>query len=288
MPDPRQFIEVAGLRLAYVEAGSAGGRPVVLLHGALTGLDDPLLALQGALAGEARLIAFDRPGYGGSEGGWESASIWTQAALFRAAFTALDLRRPLLVGHSLGGAAAIAFALQTPEEVAGVVAVSPLAFPEARLEHLLFGPRAAPLGGDLLSFAAMPLDALLMPAVWATMFHPQPVPPAFARIFPTTEAGERSRLKTVARESARLIPDLSRSVSLYAGNRVPVRILCGDRDRVINPLLHGRALAAALPHSRFIDLPGVGHMGHHARPDAVAKAVRDLWDDASPSPSDGA
>lgn len=275
MLHPRQFTEISGVRLAYVETGRADGSPVVLLHGAMTGLDDVVLALEAALP-DYRLIAIDRPGYGGSEGGWETASIWAQAALFRALSARLDLDRPLLVGHSLGGAAAIAWALLAPEDVAGVVAVSPLAFPEARLEHLLFGPRAAPGAGDLLSFAAMPIDALVMPAVWTTMFRPQPVAPAFVRLFPTAEPGERSRLKTVGREAVRLIPDLTRSVSLYAGNRAPVRILCGDRDRVVNPLLHGRALAAALPNSRFVDLPGVGHMGHHVRPDAVAAAVQDV------------
>src|SRR5687768_12213642 len=146
MVHPRRFIEVSGVRLAYADIGK--GAPVFLIHGALTGLDDLLLALGDRLPDQVRLIAVDRPGYGGSEGGWETASIWTQAALLRGLAQALDAVRPVLVGHSLGGSVAMAWALQAPETVKGVVALAPLAFPEARLEHLLFGPRAAPLVGD--------------------------------------------------------------------------------------------------------------------------------------------
>lgn len=270
----RRHVELSGRRLTYAEVGE--GPPVVLLHGALTGLDDLLLGLEDAFAGRFRLIAVDRPGYGGSEGDWETASIWSQATLFRDFARQLGLQRPLLVGHSFGGAVAVAWALQHPETVSGVVALAPLAFPEARLEHLMFGPRAAPLMGDALSFASMPFDTLAMPAIWRAMFHPQPVPDSFRRAFPTTQPGERGRLKTVGREAARLVPDLTRSAGLYGSVRTPVRILFGDRDRVANPLLHGRALAAALPSGRSESLPGVGHMVHHARPDAVADAVREL------------
>ena len=271
---PRQFIEVSGVRLAYADIGS--GPPVILLHGALTGADDLLLALGDALAGQVRLIAVDRPGYGGSEGDWETASIWRQATLLRGLSEALGLDRPIVVGHSFGGAVALSWAVQAPEELTAVVALAPLAFPEPRLEQVLFGPRAAPLVGDLLSFLSMPFDAVAMPAVWRAMFFPQPIPNAFEAAFPTRVPGERSRMKTVAREAARLLPDLTRSASLYGGARLPVRIICGDQDRVANPMLHGRALASILPEGRYRSVAGAGHMVHHARPDIVADAVLEL------------
>jgi pimeloyl-ACP methyl ester carboxylesterase len=274
MGHPRQFLEVSGRRLAYAELGS--GPPVVLLHGALTGIDDLLLALGDRLADKVRLIAVDRPGYGGSEGDWETASIWNQARLLREMSRKLMLSRPLLVGHSLGGAVATAWALQEPAAVRGVVAVAPLAFPEARLEHLLFGPRATPLFGDAFSFAAMPMDTLVMPAIWRTMFQPQPVPEDFAHAFPTTDPGERRRLRTVGREAARLIPDLSRSAALYGAARARLQILFGDSDRVANPMVHARALAALWPDSRCLALSGVGHMVHHSRPEVVADAVCEM------------
>lgn len=271
---PRQFVEVSGHRLAYAEVGS--GRPVLLLHGALTGADDLLLALGDRLAGEVRLIAVDRPGYGASEGDWETASIWRQATLVRGLSAALALERPVIVGHSFGGAVALSWAVQAPEELTAVVALAPLAFPEPRLEQVLFGPRAAPLVGDLLSFMSMPFDAVAMPAVWRAMFSPQPIPEAFEAAFPTRAPGERGRMKTVAREAARLLPDLARSASLYGGAALPARILCGDQDRVANPMLHGRVLASILPDSRYISVPGAGHMVHHASPDIVADAVLEV------------
>lgn len=279
MIHPRQFIDVSGVRLAYADIGS--GPPVILLHGALTGADDLLLAVGDTLSSHVRLIAVDRPGYGGSEGDWETASIWRQATLLRGLSEALGLDRPIVVGHSFGGAVALSWAVQAASEMTAVVALAPLAFPEPRLEQVLFGPRAAPLAGDLLSFMSMPFDAVTMPAIWRAMFFPQPIPDAFHAAFPTRVPGERSRMKTVAREAARLLPDLTRSASLYGGARLPVRILCGDQDRVVNPMLHGRALASILPEGRYASVAGAGHMVHHAKPDLVADVVLDLFSAAA-------
>lgn len=263
-------IVVDGLRLRYAESGA--GRPVVLIHGALTGFEDMMMALGPDLSATHRLIAFDRPGMGGSETGPGLGSLWAQAALLRKASLAMGLERPVLVGHSFGGSIAMAWAAGHPDEIAGVVALSALIYPEMRLEQLLMGPRAIGPGGDVLSYAAMPLDAMLMPLLWRAMFLPQPMPDAFAEAFPVDEAGERARLRTTAREALHLTSDLARLVASLPFCSVPVRALAGGSDLVANPQ-HSRMLAALTRSGRFEHLPGLGHMIHHFAQPAVAEAI---------------
>ena len=259
------------MTLAYRRAGA--GAPVVLLHGTLTGKADMALALEASLAVNHDVVAFDRPGNGDSERGVGTGSAWMQAALVHEAVERLGLSRPVLVGHSLGAAVALAYAVQHPEAVRGVVAVSPIAFPELRLEHLLFGPRSLPIAGDTLSAALMGFDALAMPLIWRAMFAPQPVPAAFTRAFPVDAAGERGRLRAAGEEAAWLCADLVRSAFAYAGLRTPVRIVAGRNDMVVSPGRHAWALCAVLPDARLELLEGVGHMAHHARPEVVVEAV---------------
>lgn len=264
---------VDGLTLRYAEAGR--GPPVILIHGALTGLEDVMLALAPHLSATHRVIAFDRPGMGGSETGPGLGSLWRQATLLRDAVRALGIERPLLVGHSFGGSIAMAWALQAPDEVAGVVSLSALVYPEMRLEQMLLGARAMGPGGDALSYASMPMDAVLMPVLWRGMFVPQTMPEAFKEAFPVDEPGERSRLRTTARESMHLTADLARLAAGLPFCRPPVRALAGSRDMVANPQ-HGRVLGALAPQGAFHLLPGLGHMIHHFAQPAVVEAIASI------------
>ena len=146
---PRRFVgTAAGRRIAYAETGA--GPPAVLVHGTLMTADDMRLGPMEALARRFHCIAFDRPGHGWSDHvRGADASLWAQAATLRDAVQALGLSRPVICGHSYGGAVALAYGLAYPDEVSGIVALAPICFPEPRLEHLLFGPRAVPAAGDV-------------------------------------------------------------------------------------------------------------------------------------------
>jgi pimeloyl-ACP methyl ester carboxylesterase len=58
-------------------------------------------------------------------------------------------------------------------------------------------------------------------------------------------------------------------------------IITGDRDTVVSPDIHARALAAKLPNSKLVVLEGVGHMPHYAVPDRVAAAIDDVAAEAN-------
>lgn len=273
-----------GQSLAYAEAGS--GPDLVLIHGMLTTLEDMWLGPMSALASRFRCVAFDRPGQGqSSRRRLEDASIWRQAEALGEAFRALGLWRPILVGHSLGGAVAMACAMTRPEEVGGVLGLAPLCFPELRLEHFFFGPRALPWVGDGWARAMHDTaDPLLLPVLWRSMFLPQEMPQRFAEEFPFQLAGESVHTVAEGESAAYIWPDLTRSVMGYKDCHVPVIFLCGDADAVVNNAIHGYAAAQLLPWAKFRWLHGCGHMLHHFRQDEVLAAAEELAELAHPQP----
>jgi pimeloyl-ACP methyl ester carboxylesterase len=110
--------------LAYSLAGS--GSPAVVLQ---SGLGDGKNVWQPVYAQIARtttVMAFDRPGYGGSGAASGSRSPCIIASEQRALLRAVGLHPPyVLVGHSLGGLYQFVYAKLYPEDVAGLVLLDP-------------------------------------------------------------------------------------------------------------------------------------------------------------------
>lgn len=274
-PPDRRVVRASGGRgIAYVEAGS--GPDLVLIHGALLTLEDMWLGPMTALSRHFRVIAVDRPGHGASDRiRLCDGSPWTQAEIIRDAVQALDLHKPVIVGHSFGGAVALSYGMSFPDEIAGVVALAPVCFPELRLEHLLFAPRAVPVLGDALAFTGgAAMDAVLMPLLWRTMFLPQQMPPRFAAEFPFDWARRPAPMIANGEDAAALWLGLTRSALGYAACRVPVHILGGDADLVVGNMLQGWNAARLIPEARFDLISGAGHMLHHFHIDEVSAAAR--------------
>jgi len=260
--------------LAFAQAGQ--GPDVILIHGAMTSLDDMAIALFATLENEFKVTAFDRPGHGRNAAP-DGGTAWRQAEQVHVCAQALGLQRPVVVGHSFGGAVALAYALQFPDETTGVVALSPIAFPEPRLEQLLFAPRAAPglLGLWSQSFGRL-MDPVLLPILWRAMFLPQAPPARFEQAFPFALAGRSEQSISEAQDAALMPLGVGWNALGYGACEVPIHVMAGDRDMVVNTALHARGLARCLRRGRLTRLPGLGHMIHHFAQPAIAQAVRDL------------
>ena len=259
-----------------MEAGQ--GPPVLLIHGALTNLDDMVLGPFDALAEGHRVIAVDRPGHGASSRlRFADASPWRQAQIIRDAVRRLGVERPVVVGHSFGGAVALAYGLSFADEIAGVVALAPIVWPEPRLELVSFGPRTPPGFGDMLGFgSAVSIDQVALPLLWRAMFLPQAMPERFERGFSFELAGGRRTTTATGEDAVAIVTALWRSVAAYPTCRAPVRILGGDSDVVINNAFHGQSLSRLLPDGTYTSLKGLGHMLHHFAVDEVVSTVRAL------------
>lgn len=274
---PRTIVPLTdGRTIACAQTGS--GPDLVAIHGTLMCLEDLWLGPVPALAEHFRVTAVDRPGHGFSlRPRGRAADLWDQAARIRDAVRQLGLHRPVILGHSFGGAVALAYGMLHPEEIAGVVAVAPICFPEPRLEQMLFGPRALPFGGDQLSrILGATSDRALLPLLWNAMFLPGTMPEHVARCFPFDLAARPAQITAEGEDAGWLWPGLTRSMLAYPALHVPVRLLAGDADLVVSTALNAQRAAYMIPEAQLDLLPGAGHMLHHTHGEAVLRAALSL------------
>lgn len=128
-PPEGKFVDVGADRLHYVEYGE--GPPIVFVHGLCGQLRNfAYLDLQ-RLAKSHRVILVDRPGSGRStRGPRSSANVYAQARTIAMFIATLGLDKPVVVGHSLGGAISLALALNHPQSVSRIALIAPLTHTE--------------------------------------------------------------------------------------------------------------------------------------------------------------
>jgi pimeloyl-ACP methyl ester carboxylesterase len=126
LPPSGRFIEIDGERIHYVDLGGTAP-PLVMIHGLGGNLMHFTYALADRLTNDFRVIMVDRPGCGYSERpDGAPADLTAQAATLAKFMREFGLKRPLVVGHSLGGALSLAIALDHPDCVGALALIAPL------------------------------------------------------------------------------------------------------------------------------------------------------------------
>jgi pimeloyl-ACP methyl ester carboxylesterase len=267
-------IEIDGTRLHCIERGD--GPPVVLIHGNTVSLLDFMASgLVDRLALDHRVVAFDRPGFGYSDRPRDR--LWTPAAqgqLLLRALSALNVDRATIVGHSLGTCVALAMALDAPERVDKLVLLGGYYYPSARVDALLTAPVALPVLGDVLRYTVTAVSArLMLDRVTRAMFAPQEVPGHFLPMLSREMLVRPLQLRANAEDAAFMIGQAKANSARHCELRMPVAILAGDHDKVIDFEAHSERLHGDLPGSTLTVVHGAGHMVHHAAPDEIVAAV---------------
>ncbi len=274
-PPVGRFVDVEGGGLHYLQRGS--GSDVVLIHGAAVTLNDMAAGPMDALAGDHRVTAFDRPGHGYSDGALERGSACDQAETIREGVRALGLERPVLVGQSLGGAVALAYGALFPEEIAGVVAVAPLAYPGWGVGHVGPAMHAAPGVGAVLSNSLFALgDPAMMHLATKAIFAPQKPTERFLAEFPSELVGRPASMRADGSDLIRTSAALERLSRSYASYPAPVHVLVGAKDKVLKPARQGLKLARELKDARLTEMPELGHMLHHFAIAELVAAVEEV------------
>ncbi len=278
--DPRSprfhRVGVAGVRAAYLESGTPGKPPVVLLHGH-GATSASFLPMQWDLARDHHVFALDFPGFGESDKPIRPLHAMYFAKWVGYWMDAVGISRAHVIGNSMGGRAALELGLRSPDRVDRLVLLTPsLAWRRYR-----FAP-------GLVRFLRPELAALPIPMLHGivvqslrTMFaRPERVPPGatfagadeFLRVFATRRG--RIAFFHAAREvyleephGARgfwdRLPKLSR----------PALFIFGDKDRLVPPSFM-KHVQRALPQAEYELFDDCGHVPQFELPDRTNARVR--------------
>ena len=251
------------------------GVPLVLLHGLL---DSGEGWNELARASSRPCIAFDLPGFGGSDL-VARPRISSYAGDILAALSALGVRRCHLVGHSIGGAIATAIAERSPHEVASLVLLAPAGFGRIRLAEAVSIPGIRTVVAHTLPLALA--NPLVLTAAYMTVVTRGQVPDAetlqrvVARAFDSVPG---------ARDGTRAVVAAGLADDGYHRRRVayhgPVTVVWGDRDRLV-PLSHADAVRRALPQARIESWPNMGHHPQRERPGPLSALVSESCPDSN-------
>jgi pimeloyl-ACP methyl ester carboxylesterase len=249
---------------------------VVLFHGNGALSDDMVTSgLVERLARRHRVIVFDRPGFGYSERPRDR--VWTptaQANLLHRAIHRLGIGQATVLGHSLGALVALSLALEHPAMVRGLVLVSGYYYPTMRFDVPLFSGPAIPVIGDVMRYTiSPPVTAALLPRLYAKLFEPARINPRFEVEFPHDLVLRPEHLRSASVDNTLMIPFAAKLQHRYRELKVPVTVISGSEDQVVDFGRHAQRLSDEVPQADLVSVPGAGHMVHHFAPDLVAGAV---------------
>ena len=275
LPPAGRFVDVPGARLHLVERGQ--GPALLLVHGLAGQLGHFTYGIVDRLAAEYRVVAVDRPGSGYSlRSAGASAALGAQADVLAALIDKLQLGRPVVAGHSLGGAVALALAQRHPERVAGLALVAPLTHMVESVSAAFKGLEiSTPWVRALVAWTlAVPASIARRDEILALVFGPEPVPRDYGTRGGGLLALRPSQFIAASTDLAAIPEDLPGMMQRYGTMRLPVSILYGRGDRILDPHQQGEALATELPGAQLTLIDG-GHMLPVTAPERTAQFIRD-------------
>jgi pimeloyl-ACP methyl ester carboxylesterase len=248
-------------KIEVIQAGK--GRDLLFLHGAGGHMpNDPLLA---ALATRYRVSAPLLPGYGRSEGEDDLRDMLDVTLHALDVMEALKLKKPIVVGHSMGGMIAAEMAAIAHTEVEKLCLLAPAGlwlddhpivdlFTKLpyELPPLLFhdaelGRRLMTAGGGDMGDLEFLKQFLVMNARRLGM--------AGKLLFPIPERGLAQRLRRITART----------------------LIVWGREDVLIPPVYGEAFKKAISKSRLVRIAKAGHAVGQEKPAAVLKAIRDFF-----------
>ncbi|MEO0676692.1 MAG: alpha/beta hydrolase [Pseudomonadota bacterium] len=278
-PPEGQFVDVDGVRVHLVQEGE--GPDVVLLHGAGGSTRDFTYQFVDRIKDRYRVTVIDRPGLGYSDRlrdyGLFSRAAETprdQARLLQAAAAQVGVETPIVLGHSFGGAVALAWALERPDNIAGLVMVGGVANEWEGGLGWFYNVTASPLGGALFVPAATAFasDGYISGTVNG-IFRPQDPPEGYSDYIGPRISARRATLRANGRQVHGLKPFIIDMVPEYGGITVPTEIVHGDADEIVPLPVHSIPLSGQIPGAVLTVLEGIGHMPQHSAPRDVIAAI---------------
>jgi 3-oxoadipate enol-lactonase len=255
MTTTRRTASINGVSISYRDRGT--GLAVVFVHGHPfdQSMWDPQVE---ALSWQYRVITLDLRGYGASEvPDAEVTTLETMAKDIEGLLDHLKIQKAVVVGLSMGGQIAMAFADLFPERLAGLVLAATFAegeTPEGAAARRAMADRFAKEGSvlpggemlpKLLAAASVKRDPALAVKVYTMIANAPP-------------AGAAAALRGRALRKDYLAP--LRQIA------VPTLIVVGTEDQ-FSPIERAERIRETIPGSRLEIFEGIGHMPNLEAPD---------------------
>ena len=234
----------------------AGGKTLVFIHG--SGGDHTAWIHQyNHLKNDFNIAVMELPGHGNS-GGKGEEDVGKYAEWVRAALPIFDISMPIIVGHSLGGAIAMTFAIKYGELIKGIV---------------LFG-----------CGAKMPVNPLILDGVRKDPAAVMAMTAKFA-----VAKKNRERLAKILGEKKQN-PDILYGDFLACDRlditdaikriKLPTLIICGQEDKMTPPV-NSESLRDSIPGAKLALIAEAGHLVMMEDPEAFNKAIKTFVDSLS-------
>ena len=298
-PPPGTIVGAAGQRLHVVCAGS--GAPAALFESGIAASSLSWSRVLPEVARFTRACAYNRAGLGWSAPARGPRTVARMTAeLSGVLATAAPHGPSVLVGHSFGAFLVCVYAVQRPDDVAGLVLLDPPSeWHEIRREQasLLWGGIQLSRIGGLLARAGIVRACLALLTGGAPA-----VPRNFVRVFGPTAARTLERLvgevrklpediqprvrhlwcqpkcfRAMAEHLAVLAPTAAAAAAITSLPDVPL-VIISSGDQPPDTLTKHQQLARLSPQGRHIVASKSGHWIQFDEPDLVVSAVRDVVD----------
>jgi pyruvate dehydrogenase E2 component (dihydrolipoamide acetyltransferase) len=256
-----ETVSVLGHRLCYLRRGE-GTESAILIHGFGGDLNSWMFNHE-ELAAKRSVYALDLPGHGRSSKLVGKGDFGEFAEIVEAFMEAVEIPKAHIVGHSMGGAISILFAMRHPGRCSSLSLIA-----------------SAGLGAEI--------DSDFIQGFIAAKRR-QDLKPQFEKLF----ADRRSVTRLILEESLKYkrldgVEEALRAIAthLCPGGRqeillreplgrfpFPVQVLWGANDRIL-PASHSLNLP---PHVRTQVIPDCGHMLHMEAASAVNPIIQSFW-----------
>lgn len=278
-PDSR-FAEINGLTVHYKETGQ--GEPVfILLHG-FGSSEFSWRDVREPLSREGRVIVYDRPAFGltkrpmtGEWTGTNPYSVQGNIELLDGLMDELGVEKAILVGNSAGGEVAVAYALEHPERVQGLVLVDPAVGSRqggripAWILPLLKTPQMRSLGPLLIRSISGETGNKTIRMAWHDpSLIEQEVYTGYRKPLMVNNWDKALYEFAIAENPARYDDRLTELA-------MPVLVVTGDDDRIVPPESTIQ-LAKEIPGAQVKVLPECGHVPQEECPDQFMDAMREF------------
>ena len=189
-----------------------------------------------------------------------------------------------MLGHSWGTMVAVSLALQAPDLVRSLVLLSGYYFPTARLDVALNTPLAVPGIGDAMRHTFPAAGSAHAAGRHSGDVRPAPVPERFDRLFPKALMVRPIQLRASAEDAALMTPSVMELEQHYRELKMPVVILTGGDDKIVDVDRQSRRLHEEIPQSEFDRSSGSrphgpspcarsGHQSHRPRGPSGARGL---------------